>query len=329
MSHSHIENSVDRSDLRPVKSQDSLIHKSNAESLQYLQQISTSTIVEQEESKSSDSNAHLDKTDALNIAVINEEKYEHFDHSNTLLSSEYIPPRTDDYTNCKGDITKCTAMQRVVHLLKFYKDMANDSSNNGDCFCDIYAYIESLQHFGVSIMMEDWHHCHNCHFKIKLDISLVKNDERINCNNNNKCINFVRNQTGRSHQTFNVNENIDHKNIILMDQLDSMHTYIFHSPSLTKMLDIWSTEPKSIEQCTVQQIVYILNVYILNSLKKLQEYQSEIIEYIQKQKLNGTKLMQINRKQFSSQMVKYFNNKKLRGSFGQLYTAIKDYNLQL
>eukprot|EP01084_Bolivina_argentea_P037597 69549_1 len=275
---------------------------------------------QEEESKSLHSNAHPDVTETLNT---NEEKY----GSDALLSSEYIPPRTDDY-NCNGDITKCIAMQRVVHLLTFYKDMAKDSSNNEDYVFEIYAYIESLQDFGVSKIMEDWYHCHTYHFKIKRDISLVKDDERINCNNNKKCSYFVRNQRQRSQQTFNVNKNVDHKNIILMDQLDSMHTYIFHSPSLTNMLDIWSTKPKSIEQCNVQQIVCILKVDILNTFKKLEQYQSRIIEYIQKQKLNGSKLMQINRKQFSSQMAKYFNNKKLRGAFGQLYTTIKDYNLQ-
>eukprot|EP01084_Bolivina_argentea_P010226 19038_1 len=282
----------------------------------------------EEEFKSFDLNINDDVENVFNTTNVNKEKEKtklDYEHNAILLSCEYIQPRDDDYINCIGDIATCNVIRRVIHLLKYHKNMHTGSSNNEENVFQLYEYIVSLPNYAVPIVMEDWYHCKNKHFKLNEDINLFQNDYRINCNNNARCINFQRNQRNRASETFHVSENIDHKNIILMDHMDSVHMYIFHSP----INDICSSLPIAIEQCNSEQIAYIVTQVILNkpkkTLQKLETHKLDIISYITQHNINGSKLVELERKNFMNKMVEHFTNKKLKMAFGQLYTATVKY----
>eukprot|EP01084_Bolivina_argentea_P201936 345096_1 len=91
--------------------------------------------------------------------------------------------------------------------------------------------------------------------------------------------------------------------------------------------NLWSNEPKRIMECSVDQIIYILSIDILNNVNKLKEHKLDIINYIRKNKFDGNKLVNLQRKPFIAAISQYLDNKKLSGAIGQLYNKIIKYDL--
>eukprot|EP01083_Nonionella_stella_P025953 71457_1 len=80
--------------------------------------------------------------------------------------------------------------------------------------------------------MEDWYRCKKNHIKTRKDIQYFQNIEAINCDRIKSCVYVRRYQrhgdrsTTRNDRT--TNQETDTKNIILMDVLNNIHTFIFH-----------------------------------------------------------------------------------------------------
>eukprot|EP01084_Bolivina_argentea_P304144 525189_1 len=274
------------------------------------------------------------------------------------LISNFVEVRDDDYL-CNGDITKCNAIKRVIHLLEYYKTYQIKLMENEVSVFPMYEYItSSLKNYSVGMFLEDWHQCKKNHFKTESDIEYFTNIEEICCMSagspiiQKSCIYVRRYERDRNNNTYDMEEEIDLKNIILMDKLNAIHTYIFHFISTRfrnmqkhlfdiddishddekkeaaqvnrENIDIWSNNPASIIQCNVEQIIYILYRVILDDekLKKLSDHRDAIINYIKDNEYNGRKILETKKKPFITQIVEHFDDKKLRGPFTNLYKRI-------
>eukprot|EP01084_Bolivina_argentea_P201211 343976_1 len=134
-----------------VQSQNVLISKSHFESIQTQNILPSDEKTEPEESKSFHSNLNEHIVVQTFDADINQETKEQkmdFDYTNIIISAEYIQPRPDDYIKCKGDIKVCDAVVRIIHLLKYCKNMEKMLSNKSSIF-QLYAYISTLKNYGV------------------------------------------------------------------------------------------------------------------------------------------------------------------------------------
>eukprot|EP01084_Bolivina_argentea_P154906 270007_1 len=163
------------------------------------------------------------------------------------LTSSFIEPRDDDYM-CNGDITNCNAIKRIMHLLEYYKSYQTALVKNDAKIIPIYEYISSLKKYNISIFMEDWFQCKKKHFKAN-NIDYFRDKIEINCDNNASCIYLSRYQRDRDGDitVYGINEEFDHRNIILMDQLNSIHTFIFHgiqTQSLDSNIHIYNDDHK-------------------------------------------------------------------------------------
>eukprot|EP01084_Bolivina_argentea_P291637 501248_1 len=169
-----------------------------------------------------------------------EEKYNtySFQHTNIIIKHEdskakinFVVPRVDDYMNCNHDISKCNAISRIVHLLGYYKSCESKqlSESENEEIIPLHEYISSLNKYTISTFMEDWYHSKTIHFKKDNDFKWFQNNEQSKCAKN--CIHMSRHQRQRGKEKYNVNGESDLKNIILRDQIDSIHAFIFHSVS--------------------------------------------------------------------------------------------------
>eukprot|EP01084_Bolivina_argentea_P083743 151610_1 len=270
------------------------------------------------------------------------------DATDINIASEFVAPQPDDYILCKNEFSKCNALQRIVHLLKIHKTMNE---------LNIYDYISTLKNYDVSILMEDWYQCKNNHFQSLKLIEWFMDNEEVNCNatNRQQCNYIQRHQRERGNEMYQNLKEIDHQNAILVDLLDSVHAFIFHSESrrFYKQYEIqdnyspfndedmkydlseeeseeyiWSNYPESISECTLKQIIYILtNENIFDKLNRLSEVKNEILSYFKENKFDGKKLSEINRKTFMTEIANHMNNNKLKGQLGTLYSKIMKYEL--
>eukprot|EP01084_Bolivina_argentea_P083744 151611_1 len=146
------------------------------------------------------------------------------------ILTKFVSYRVDDYISCNHEndhengISKCKQMQRIIHLLEYYK--------HSQATVLVYEYISSLNEYTISSFMEDWYHCKTTHFKTQSDYEWIANKKEINCNDNNNknCIYQKRHKRERGQEIY-VETQVDHKNVILRDQLDSIHAFIFHAIS--------------------------------------------------------------------------------------------------
>eukprot|EP01084_Bolivina_argentea_P275132 469126_1 len=152
---------------------------------------------------------------------------------------------------------------------------------------------------------------------------------------------------------------MDDKNIVLRDQLDSIHTFIFHLANARRNNIIfkriycrddnetkdekeeepstltWSNKPQSISECNMQQIVLILEKYIFDKLnpkprEKLCAFKSKIIQYMKEHEMDGNKLQQTSRKEFASDMIQYLNtDNTFKQPLAALYSAITKYDVKM
>eukprot|EP01084_Bolivina_argentea_P238311 400377_1 len=187
---------------------------------------------EVEEEKYNYTSASITQNDIKQISIqenVDEEKYAIHNGRKISIAADFVAPEVDDYMKCAGEITKCNSVSRIIYLLQFYKNAL--ALNNNNTMAKIYEHINSLDKYTVSVFMEDWYHAKSKHFKTQNDYELFKNDEQINCENKTytNCSHFGRYQRDRNREMYDVNVEIDHKNVLLRDQLDSIHTFIFHS----------------------------------------------------------------------------------------------------
>eukprot|EP01084_Bolivina_argentea_P054344 99695_1 len=153
-----------------------------------------------------------------------------------VVKQDFMQPIVNDYDVCDNDIVKCNAMQRIMHLLQYY-DQFKESSNHAERTVPLYEYISSMDNYSISTFMQDWYHSKTKHFKQEKDYTWFKLNYESSCatNDNTKtCAHTQRYQRIRGREIYNISNDIDHKNIILRDQIDSIHTYIFHSPTSTE-----------------------------------------------------------------------------------------------
>eukprot|EP01084_Bolivina_argentea_P154159 268767_1 len=253
---------------------------------------------------------------------------------------DFMAPVVDDYIDCEKDLMNCPVVNRILHLLKYYKNIQSQSDMS------LYEYMVTLDdNYGIPDVMEDWYHFKLQHPLIRTDFKYFENSVEINCVNKKQCICLKRYHRERGGEYYQLNSEIDHKNAILTDQMDSIHAYIFHSCAsrlriglqnqyvMTIISDqeqetkdhssqnIFENNPQSLVECNVSQIIHIAN-HTIPDLNKLQPMQQEIVAYIQQNQLDGNKLTNIGRKKFMKDAAAHFRNKKLTTQFGKLYTGI-------
>eukprot|EP01084_Bolivina_argentea_P168040 291508_1 len=260
------------------------------------------------------------------------------DQKNEQIGNDFIEPRIDDYSRCSGNITQCHAMQRIIHLLKYYKH-AQENGNGETVF--LYEYIASLNEYNMSVFMEDWHHSKTRHFNSESDhdYKWLKNDQNINCHSSKgtSCSHIKRHQRHRGRVIYNIKQTIDCNNLILQEKIDSIHAFIFHPfPSIyhnillsddEKHKDIdetlWNNNPKCTADCNLSQILHILkDGIIFNQVEKLQVHEKDIFNYIKDNCWDGIKLNEIKRKTFLTTLANHLKNKKLKASLGKLYKSL-------
>eukprot|EP01083_Nonionella_stella_P208093 755436_1 len=153
--------------------------------------------------------------------------------NNTQQRSKFVKPQADDVLcNEQIDITKCNAIKRIIHALEHYKLYHMTLLSDEASVIPLYEYISSLRNYDISMLMEDWYRCKKNHIKTRRDIQYFQKNEAINCHHTRSCVYVRRYQRDRYRGTtrdYRVkNHETDTKNIILMDILNSIHTFIFH-----------------------------------------------------------------------------------------------------
>eukprot|EP01084_Bolivina_argentea_P107591 192368_1 len=262
---------------------------------------------------------------------------------------EFKKPQNSDFTTCNNeehDVSKCDVVQRIVHMLNYYDQQQRKTSN-------IYEYLSSLTKYDLATFMDDWYLTKNNHLVMESHMDWMRtNVSNIHCNN--KSCDYIRRYTRDRDQDIDpFGEHIDYKNMILIDKLASIHTYIFHSQGRrneykepenckepensneqissakfeeNEMKDVWINKPQSIQQCNLQQMVCILEHVIHN---KLIDYKSDIVNYMKQNELDGNKFCGMKRKAFINEFSAYLDNKKLRGVLGSLFNDIKKCHLSV
>eukprot|EP01084_Bolivina_argentea_P147926 258744_1 len=264
--------------------------------------------------------------------------------------------------NDNHDMKDCNIVKRICHLLSYYQHYKRNVAKAN--FCE---YISYLKNYDIPTMMEDWHQCKNNHLRTQEGINNIQNMMHINCENTNTCVCMRRYRRHREQIDVSF-DNIDanYKNIILTDELDSMHAFVFHSITTNDYnnyndekydnddyetsneliatndeskdivldmqaemdeKDIWFNKPQTTIDCNVEQIIYIVQQVILNNLVKLHEWLPDIVRYIKKNQIDGEKLYTINRKDFMTNIAKDLNNNKLRSPLGALRKQVMEYDL--
>ena len=145
----------------------------------------------------------------------------------------------------------------------------------------------------------------------------------------------------------------------LMDELDSIHVFLFHAPSSTVNMDparvvrpvdddkdkddeadpdpVWASVPASVSECTLDQIVSIIGEHLFAELKPnivqiLLPHKQGIIEYIKQHQIDGLTLTKKSRKAFAEDIKAHLQveDSKMRTALAFMYTAItKTHDLKL
>eukprot|EP01084_Bolivina_argentea_P024976 46480_1 len=179
-------------------------------------------------------------------------------------SNEFVEYRNSDYIECKNknhDIENCNVMKRILHVFKYY--------NEHKAFkrIQICEFLLSLKNYDIPRFMEDWQQLKINHLNDNDDetLEVIQNNTHISCDDKRKCDHIRRYQRNRGND---VNISTDYKNVILIDQLDSIHTYIFHSMRGSRKNDdntydekefkseVWSNNPQTIPECNTEQIIW-------------------------------------------------------------------------
>eukprot|EP01084_Bolivina_argentea_P185049 319142_1 len=314
--------------------------------------------MQEEEKENKESHNYVELASIATTLQPDEEEENKFDHkichniqlysalstNDEIMDTYFTQPQASDYIDCirgEHNVANCNVAKRIVHLLQYYNQSKTIS---------VYDYISSLKHYSVPKFMEDWHQCKTNHFKNQRDYAFCKSQIQIKCEIN-VCQYIKRHARDRGKDTYKMKPFIDHKNTILMDRLDAIHTFIFHSMSRSsrrfmkqemklnsKIIDsdsdigeeheIWGNNPQTIKECNLEQMVYILsNCNVFDKVDRLIPIKQHIIEYFESNDINGDKFIALKRKIFSEQISKHMNNKKIKGALGKLYNAISKYDV--
>eukprot|EP01084_Bolivina_argentea_P291821 501592_1 len=293
------------------------------------------------------------------IIEINEEEENKYELDGLELSSyprnahtKKASPRNilSQYIDCQQghEVKSCKPMSRIIDLLMYCQQNRSKSIN-------IYQYLmESYQNYDISSVMEDWHQIKINHGQDHVFNEWIVNNKTIYCNEQQQCASIQRYQRDRESQQYT--PHMDLKNTILMDKIDSIHTWLFHTlpqrqsttpfkniqynneenenENPSDQTNICSDFPDDVKDCSTNQIMSIVADHLFDSLKesmakKLINYKNNIIEYIKINQINGDKLLQMNRKHFVSELMKYLEltNNKLKAPLAAVHTRIIRYNL--
>eukprot|EP01084_Bolivina_argentea_P250015 418726_1 len=269
-----------------------------------------------------------------------EDKYDQYDLPNTQLDKANmiyhhngIEDNADsgkgseyDYIRCNEQhIAQCKPMQRIISVLQFYKaqQKVNPDAIYAEITVAIYEYMSLRIKYNASTFMQDWYHCKSAHFKEEKDREWLQSKEEINCNDKNQnktCIYIDRYQRTRGNEHDKIGVEIDYKNMIIRDQIDSIHAFIFHSSttryddqnvykvqSLSYDYDAKQDEYKSLIIIELVQNIDTLNDNTLNKNK------NKIIQYFEENNIDFDKFANIERKEFLNSVANYCNDKKVRG----------------
>eukprot|EP01084_Bolivina_argentea_P091325 164416_1 len=228
------------------------------------------------------------KVQQQNIANEEEEnKYEtdskisdnHYTQQYTLLATKTIPQniniiessqgRLSQYLYCKNghDIAHCMPMKRIIQLLDFCQQQMKAKDMN------IFQYLMKSKNYGISNVLEDWHQIKTNHLDDDSFNEWIKNNKHIYCNGNTQCGYNQRYHRDREQQQYPLK--IDLANTILMDQIDSIHTFLFHvlpqrqtSISFNNIREIDENDEKQALHISTEQILSSLKKWIPNKLMK-------------------------------------------------------------
>eukprot|EP01084_Bolivina_argentea_P152041 265287_1 len=144
---------------------------------------------------------------------------------NTNLT-ELTAFRKSVYIDCqtfKHDASDCKILQSIVDILNHYEQQSLQNPQQ----MQIYKHIVE-QNYDIPTMMEDWQQCKNNHLQTEAGIDCAKNMMYYRCDNG-RCEYNRRHTRDREYGVYDTNAEVDLKDIIVMDQLDSIHAFIFHS----------------------------------------------------------------------------------------------------
>eukprot|EP01084_Bolivina_argentea_P056509 103420_1 len=161
---------------------------------------------------------HTETNESISIAIEMGKQLHDNNNTNHLNNiTDFIEPLEDDYVSCNQQITQCRAVQRVIHLLKYYQSAKSQKINDIMSTIQIYEYIKAItDSYEVFNVMEDWHHIKMIHLvNNHEDILYFDKFKDINCVDNDKCIYLKRYHRVRDQEGYEINKEIDHKNLIL------------------------------------------------------------------------------------------------------------------
>eukprot|EP01084_Bolivina_argentea_P300041 517257_1 len=153
------------------------------------------------------------------------------------INIQSIQPKSDDYISC-SNMAQCNVVKRIIHVLHYYEQCQSRSECNEDGLVLLYEYITNeYDQYTIPMFMEDWYHCKTIHLTSQTDYQLFKSNKDISCNKHVNCIYIPRHRRPRGRDDYDINKDIDFKNSILREQIDSIHAFVFHSSENNDMTD--------------------------------------------------------------------------------------------
>eukprot|EP01084_Bolivina_argentea_P225002 380342_1 len=142
------------------------------------------------------------------------------------IKIEFVQPDTSDYMDCQSDnhdLSNCNAIKRILHVLIHYHQYGKNA---------IYEHLSSLPKYDMSIFMEDWYQTKKYHLR-RHGVEWIRNELNqvdIKCDGPNTCQHNGRYGRQQANDVFSMGMDMDSiKNIDLVNQLHSIHMFIFHS----------------------------------------------------------------------------------------------------
>eukprot|EP01084_Bolivina_argentea_P103615 185578_1 len=136
---------------------------------------------------------------------------------------KFVQHRESDYIECQNndhEIENCNVIKRLIHLLMYHQQHQDTQ---------IYEYFASLKNYNISTFMEDWHQVKKHHLRDTDNVERMKYSMNIECNTGASCKHVERYQRDRGNEIYDTMKiEIDYRNVVLLDQLDSIHSFIFH-----------------------------------------------------------------------------------------------------
>ena len=87
--------------------------------------------------------------------------------------------------------------------------------------------------------------------------------------------------------------------------------------------------PSSLNECNLEKLISLIETHEVFDVKRIRKFKDKIIAYLQKNQINGAKLSQIQKTQFSDNLVQFCeNNKKAQAVADEIWDAfINKYDL--